>query len=553
MRHPPGAPRGNGRLPAKYRVPIVLCHLEEMTHAEAACNQGGPSGMVRGRVSRARELLRARLAQRLMLSGGVLITVLSEQAALAAVPRAWIDTMVGVATKVAAGQVAVGAVSAAAVTFSERTSRSMFMTRLIWPRPPCWPAGGAVGIAMALAARQNDDGKRTRSSAPLRWSHGRRSPRRRPRTAPSRCRSADAFLIGPAIQCTGQRCTFGTVIGASALREPGRASRPRQAPDGRFRFDLDPVKSDALAGEGPPWHDALIAAIAAGHGPTWISAGIAAERGRTAIGRGGPADPRPHPRYPGPRRPKCSCPREVAGDTRDGVDLEALLASGKLDFHGIRVPTIESNWQHGLDRPGGEVMTDDSGRFEIKGMGRDQVTVLGIEGPGIEHAHIAVLDRTPRTGTPAGPGHGHRLPTRAIRDTDLTLYGAQFEHVVGPSKPITASSASRGPAGPCRMSDHGPDPGKGLGGDDQDRQGRTIPGWRVYRRPKPTAWRCRPLRALPISKPGRSSPIRLACGRSTSPSIWPGPWVSLAGSSTGRPGPAGLCDFVVCKPLREQP
>jgi RNA polymerase sigma factor (sigma-70 family) len=67
------------RLPAKYRIPVILSYLEGRTNEDVAALLHWPVGTVKGRLSRARALLRSRLARRGMaLSAAFLLTALAD-------------------------------------------------------------------------------------------------------------------------------------------------------------------------------------------------------------------------------------------------------------------------------------------------------------------------------------------------------------------------------------------------------------------------------------------------------------------------------------------
>ena len=119
------------RLPAKYRVPVILCYLQGKTNEEAAREIGCPKGTVLSRLARAREQLRVRLTRRgLALSAGAVAAGLTATRASAAVPSPLLQTTVRTGLAAALGKTAVtGIVSPSVATLTKGVLQTMFLSK----------------------------------------------------------------------------------------------------------------------------------------------------------------------------------------------------------------------------------------------------------------------------------------------------------------------------------------------------------------------------------------------------------------------------------------
>ena len=150
-----------GRLPERYRSPIVLCYLEGLSHEEAALRLGRPVGTVRSRLARGRDRLRARLAGRgIVASAGALTAALARDAA-ASLPAALVHSTIQAAIRFAAIRAATtGAViSTQAVVLCEGVLHTMLWTQLKTIAAIVLVAGTLLATGTGIAAVHAEKGQ----------------------------------------------------------------------------------------------------------------------------------------------------------------------------------------------------------------------------------------------------------------------------------------------------------------------------------------------------------------------------------------------------------
>ncbi len=151
-----------GRLPEHHRRAVVLCDIEGLSREEAALKLGWSLNMVRGRLERARDRLRSRLARRGLAPSGASMALMAKPPALS---PALVAATTRAALAFSVGRMGAGLASASAVALTQGVLRMMMYSKLKVGLAVLLSTGFvAVGSGM-LAAQGPGDAPRGRPRA----------------------------------------------------------------------------------------------------------------------------------------------------------------------------------------------------------------------------------------------------------------------------------------------------------------------------------------------------------------------------------------------------
>ncbi len=405
------------RLPDRFRLPVVLCHLEGKTHAQAAFELGWGEATVRRRLADARDRLRRRLTRRGVAPSASALAAIAGPSA--AVPAAWVASTLPLAALGARGT---------AAALASATLRALALGRAATVAKSALAlAAAAAGLAAGIARAGGDEPARMTPPPP------RAAPvAPKPAPEPAPATEAEGFrgvVLGP-----DGKPFAGAKLAIWELKSDGiepAADAPTRAtsgPDGRFEFRVpagEATRRDAsrrmrwlvatAGGLGAGW-----AHLAPGVGPVDVGLKLAADEpveGRILDLEG---------------RPVAGAEVGVfwLAEPRNGVESFLAAVRAEPELHAW-LPGDNNSWIGRLPGQPSFVRAGGDGRFRLAGLGRDRIAELVVRGATVAESKVTVLTR--RMDPVVGPASTRPQPDPPA---PLTVRGSAFDFAAPPSRPI---------------------------------------------------------------------------------------------------------------------
>jgi len=417
------------RLPDASRAVFVHCVLEGKSGSQTAAELGIKEGSVWTRLTRARQLLQRRLTRRGIKLAAVLAVLSVSSAARAGVPAVLVNATVRFGLLVAAGNSVAAVVPSRVAALATGAARAMFFSKgkiasAVLIAAGLFAIGGGALLHAGLATKERTPP--THKAKPL------ANQEVKPQAAKPDDPQDFLTFSGRVLDPEGKPFAGAALLvcASAAKKAP---SRPRDTTDKDGRFRITVRRTDLE-------QQAVLVVTAKGFGPDWADLTNSIPKDREISLRLARDD------VPINGRLLNLEGRGIAGaeirvrrmeKRQDDGDLAAFIATKRQWARGnyVRGRAMKNLGTEALSMVT-SATTDPDGRFRLTDFGRERVVHLLIRGEAIETAYVEVLTHTgPVTGLFTG-------------NENDTAYGATFERVCAPSKPIVGTVREKGNSNP---------------------------------------------------------------------------------------------------------